>query len=147
MSTVAPDCGTCGPSRPGAALWLPGCPWTFRLAGSRSACPALELYEAGHLIDIVSSTRVAVSVLRGARAAASEPGGHVLAWGRMPVTGHCPQVSFVGRGWRPDAQVATVAQVTSWCWIAVAEGSFAAATARTPAGLLRCRIVRGRPWC
>jgi hypothetical protein len=153
MPTVAPDCGTSGPSLSGGELWLPGCPWSFRLAGPHSACPALELYEAGHLIDIVSSTRVAVSLLRGARSAAGELGQRTIAWGRMPVTGNrpltenWPQVRFAERGWRRDSQAAAAVQVTTWCWVAVASGSFAAATVRTSTELLRRRIVRGRPWC
>jgi hypothetical protein len=147
MPTVAPECGPSGTGLLGEAARLPGCPWTFRLAGPRSACPALELYEAGNLIDVVSSTRIAASHLRGARAAAGESGERVLAWGRIPDTGNCPQVRFIERGWRRGSRAATAAQVTTWCWIAVADGSFGAVTARTPAGLLRCRMVRGRPWC
>jgi hypothetical protein len=146
MPTVAPDCGTSGPGPGGAAARLPGYPWTFRIAGPRSACPALELYEAGSLIDVVSSTRIAASHLRGARAAAGESGERALAWGRMPETGTCPRVRFIERGWRGGTRAATVAQVTTWCWVAVADGSFGAVTARTPAGLLRCRIARGRSW-
>ena len=147
MPTVAPDCGTSGPGLPGDELWLPGYPWTFRLAGPHSACPAVELYEAGHLIDVVSSTRVAVSLVRGARSAAGARGEGTIAWGRMPVTDSCPQVRFAERGFRRGSQAATAVQVTTWCWVAVADGSFAAATVRTSAGLFRCRIVRGRPWC
>jgi hypothetical protein len=147
MPTVVPDCETRGLGLPGEEAWLPGCPWTFRLAGSRSACPALELYQADQLVDIVSSTRVAVSLLHGARAAAGASGERTIAWGRMPVTGSCPEVRFIERGWRRNTRAATVAQVTTWCWVAVAEGSFAAATASTPAETLRCRIVRGQPWC
>jgi hypothetical protein len=147
MPTVAPDCGTTEVALAGDAARLPGSPWTFRLAGSRSACPALELYEADHLIDVVSSTRIAVSLLRGARAVAAGSGERTIAWGRMPVTGTCPQVRFVERGWRRGTRAATAAQVTTWCWVAVADGSFAAATVSTPAELLRCRTVRGRPWC
>ncbi len=147
MPTVAPDCAASGPGLAGIAARLPGYPWTFRIAGPRSACPALELYEAGDLIDVVSATRVTASHLRGARAAAGDSGERVLAWGRVPETGNGPQVRFIERGWRRGARAATVAQVTTWCWVAVADGSFGAVTARTPAGLLRCRIVRGRPWC
>jgi hypothetical protein len=147
MPTAAPDCATSGPFPHGDAAWPSGRPWTFRIAGPHSACPALELYEAGHLIDIVSSTRIALSPLRGARAAAGESGERVLAWGRMPQTGNCPQVRFIERGWRRGSLAATVTQVTTWCWVAVADGHFGAVTARTPAGLLRCRIARGRPWC
>jgi hypothetical protein len=147
MPTVAPDCPTSGPGPQGDPAWLPGYPWTFRLAGPHSVCPALELYEVGDLIDIVSSTRIAASHLRGARAAAAESGERALAWGRMPETGSCPQVRFIEPGWRRGTRAATVSQVTAWCWVAVADGSFGAVTARTPAGLLRCRIARGRPWC
>jgi hypothetical protein len=146
MPTVAPDCAASGPGLPGDAAWLPGCPWTFRVAGARSDCPALELYEADDLIDIVSSTRVAVSLLRGARAFSGESDEQALAWGRMPESGNCPQVRFIDRGSRRAGRPAAVAQVTSWCWIAVADGGFGAVTAASPSGLVRCRIARGRPW-
>lgn len=145
MPTVAPDCGTSGPGLLGQAARLPGYPWTFRLAGPRSGRPALELYEAGNLIDVVSSTRIAASHLRGARAVARESGELAIAWGRVPETGTCPQVRFVERGWRRGIRAATVVQVTTWCWVAVADGSFAAVTVRGPEGLLRLRMVRSRP--
>jgi hypothetical protein len=125
----------------------PGAPWSVRLAGRRSARPALEIYEAGELIDIVSSTRIAVRQLRGARIAAGGTGRRVLAWGRMPTAGACPEVEFGERRHHGRVQAATVIAVVSWCWLAFAEGAFATVTVRTPDAVLRQRVAGGRPWC
>ena len=47
--------------------------WSVRLAGAGSASPAIELYAAGVLIDVVSATAVAPQLLRGARAVTLGP--------------------------------------------------------------------------
>ncbi|HSZ46450.1 MAG TPA: hypothetical protein VK823_13995 [Streptosporangiaceae bacterium] len=147
MLAMAPETGYGEAGSPVRAPELPGYPWSVRLAGPGSACPALEIYEGGDLIDIVSSTRIAVRHLRGARTAAGYAGPRVLAWGRMPATGTCPEVEFGARRRRGGVQAASVIAIVSWCWVALAEGSFATVTVRAPAAVLRQRVAGGRPWC
>jgi hypothetical protein len=145
MPIVSPERGT-GYSN-GLLLQLPGDPWSIRLAGATSACPAIELYEAGDLVDVISATPVALRQLRGARAAAGSTGPRALAWGRLPAAGCCPEVEFSQGAWRANVRRATVIQVTTWCWLAVADGRYAAVTVRIADGRLRRRLARGLPCC
>jgi len=146
MQTAPPawDCAW-QQDHPGLALVLPGRPWAVRLAGGQSACPALEVYAAGVLLDVVSSTRLDAPLLRGTRAADSGAGPCALAWGRLPVSGTAPEVEFSrGRCWlsRP---LGTVLELTSWCWLAVADGHFSRVAVRSDGRCVRARIRRGRP--
>src|SRR5215510_9254159 len=83
----------------GPALVLPGRPWAVRLAGRDPAFGALEVYEADVLLDVVTSTRLALLLLR----------------------------------------------LTSWCWLAVADGRFDRVAVRSGDACVRSRIRQGRP--
>jgi len=149
MLIVSPECDT---SWPDGLLPCPlGDPWSVRLAGARSGRPAIELYEAGDLVDVISSTTIARRLLRGARAAGPEAARtdaapRAIAWGRLPAGGSSPAVVFSGPLGR-DARAAAVIVPVSWCWIAVADGRFARVTVRTPDEALRRRLARRLPWC
>jgi hypothetical protein len=124
-------------------LVVPGRPWAVRLAGRRSAWPAVEVYRSGDLLDVVSSTRLSPALLRGARAAEGGAGPCVLAWGRMPVAGASPEVGFtIGRR-SPYSQPGIVLRPTSWCWVAVADGRFDRVEVQSGdsrvVGRIRCR--------
>jgi hypothetical protein len=143
MRAAPPERGRITEQNAGPALVLPARPWAVRVAGSRSAWPAVEIYQAGALLDVVSSTRLAPTLLRGARAGAGGAGPCVLAWGRMPVTGASPQVEFIlGRRWR-YSQPGTALRLTSWCWLAVADGRFDRVAVQSADG---CFIGRVRQW-
>jgi len=124
-------------------LVVPGRPWAVRLAGSHSAWPALEVYQAGALLDVVSSTRLAPILLRGARAAEGGAGPCVLAWGRMPVTGVSPEVEFTLGRRGPYSWPGTVLRLTSWCWLAVADGRFNRVAVRSGDNRFIARIHQG----
>jgi hypothetical protein len=126
-------------------LVVPGRPWAVRVAGRHSACPALEVYQAGALLDVVSSTRLAAALLRGARAAEDRAGPCVLAWGRMPVSGASPEVEFTLGRHRPYQQPGAVLRLTSWCWLAVADGRFDRVAVRSGDDCVRARIHRELP--
>lgn len=145
MLIVSPDCGTSCPD--GGLSCLLGDPWWVRLAGARSACPALELYEAGELIDVISATSVAGVLLRGARATAATAGRRAVAWGRLPATGIPPDVWFSPRRGRAQPRSGTVFLPAAWCWVAVADGPFAAVTVRAGEHVLDRRLARGLPCC
>lgn len=143
---TAPPAGDCAWQQdPGLALVLPGRPWAVRLAGSHSACPALEVYAAGVLLDVVSSTRLDAPLLRGTRAADGGAGPCALAWGRLPMSGTTPQVDFSrGRRW-PDGRSATVLKLTSWCWLAVADGQFSRVAVWSADRSAQAKIRPARP--
>jgi hypothetical protein len=138
MLIVSPDCD------PSTSLL--GEPWSVRLAGATSACPAIELYESGELVDVISATSVAAPLLRGARLAAAGSGPRAIAWGRLPGAGRWPEVGF-GRPWRRDPQSATLIVPASWCWVAIADGRLGSVTVRSAAGSARRRLARGVPCC
>jgi len=149
MRTAPPEQVCSWQQDAGPALVLPGRPWAVRPAGRDSAFPALEVYQAGVLLDVVSSTRLAAPLLRGARASDGRAGPCVLAWGRLPATGASPAVEFtVGRR-RSYSQAGIVLKLTSWCWLAVADGRFDRVAVRcgdrcSSAKVHRAKIRRGR---
>jgi len=145
MRTAPPERGCAAGQVAEPTLVLPWRPWAVRVAGSRSAWPAVEVYQGGALLDVVSSTRLAPVLLRGARAAEGEAGPCVLAWGRLPVTVGSPQVEFtLGRHWR-YSQPGIVLRPTSWCWLAVADGRFDRVAAQAADGRFTARVRQGRP--
>jgi hypothetical protein len=124
MRTAPPERDCSRQQDTGPVLVLPGRPWVVRLAGRQSPFPALEIYHAAVLLDVVSSTRLVAPLLRGARASDGPAGPCALAWGRMPATGTYPAVEFAFGRYRPGSQPGTVLRLTSWCWLAVADGRF-----------------------
>ncbi|HTX83048.1 MAG TPA: hypothetical protein VME44_12745 [Streptosporangiaceae bacterium] len=145
MRTAPPvwDC-ECQQDRAGPALVLPGRPWAVRLAGGHSACPALEIYSAGVLLDVVSSTRLDAPFLRGTRETDGGAGPCALAWGRLPMSGAPPEVEFSRGRMRPTRRPGTVLEATSWCWLAIADGSFDRVAVRAEGRCVRAKIRRGR---
>ncbi len=137
--------GTC------PTLW----PWSYRIAGASSWWPAVEVYEADSLLDVVASTRIAAQLLRGARMARSADGGRAFAWGRLPLSGDVMSVEFSRgrvRTSRHSAPVVratvvrpTVVEASSWCWLAVADGPYDAVTVRCGGMAIRSRLRASRP--
>jgi hypothetical protein len=105
----------------GCAAWWP---WSVRIAGAMSHCPAVELYEGGSLLDVVTSTRLAAQLLRGGTAVRSPAGGRVLAWGRLPLSGGLPVVEFSRGTLRGSRLVVPAVTVTSWCWLAIGDALY-----------------------
>jgi hypothetical protein len=119
-----------------AALW----PWSYRVAGAMSSWPAVEMYEAGSLLDVVTSTRLTATVLRGARAVRSIRGGRVLAWGRVPLRGGLPAVEFSHGTFHRARLAVPPVRVTSWCWLAVADALYDRVTVRYDGVAARRRL-------
>jgi hypothetical protein len=123
---------------------LRGTPWSIRLAGACSARPALEFYEACSLLDVVSSTPVAPQLVRGARAASQAGRQRVLAWGRLPASPAGIAVAFTsGIIWRRALQ-AEVIEITSWCWLAIADGRFDRVVVSAGENRVQHRLAGGR---
>lgn len=121
-------------------LW----PWTYRVAGPRSSWPAVEVYEAGSLLDVVSSTMLSAQVLRGARSVRVAGRRRVLAWGRLPLTAGLPAVEFSRSRRRAPGQPVTPVSVTAWCWLAVADGRYDTVTVSAGGTAIRRRLREGR---
>lgn len=148
MWTVLPEHGPADRWPGGSACSTPDWPWSFRLAGARSAWPALEVYEFDDLLDAVSSTRMAARLLRGGRTVTCETGSRAIAWGRLPPAAKLEVEFGCRRGcWRGRAGAAVrpgVTEITSWCWVAIADGRFDHVTVRSGSAWMRYRLARGR---
>jgi hypothetical protein len=133
-----------GPSGPEDTLASPlGDPWSVRLAGPDSGCPALELYEAGELLDVISATTLVRPLLRGGRAVRIAAGPRAIAWGRLPADGIRPRVSFGPRRGRSEPILAAVMLPADWCWVAIGDGWFGSVTVRAGDQGRRRRLARG----
>jgi hypothetical protein len=99
---------------------LTGTPWSVRLGRASEGRAALEVYDAGSLIDIVVATRVTPKILRGARRGPRS----AVAWGRLPADAGSLTVLFSRGRRRRDPHVAEVIAVGGFCWLAVAPGLF-----------------------
>lgn len=122
-------------------------PWSYRIAGAMSCWPAVELYEGGCLLDVVTSTRLTAQVLRGARAVRSAGGGRVLAWGRVPLRGGLPAVEFGGGAFRGACLAVPPVRITSWCWLAVADALSDRVTVRHDGTAVQRRLRVSRASC
>jgi hypothetical protein len=130
-------------------------PWSYRIAGAASPWPAVEVYEGGSLLDVVTRTRIAAQLLRGARAVSADDGERAFAWGRLPLDGDVPSVEFTRRRPRKSRRNApvvgatvvgaTVFAATNWCWLAVADGRYDAVIVRSGGIAIRSRLRAGRP--
>jgi hypothetical protein len=129
------------------AMALDGTPWSVRRVRGSGMTPALEIYEAGRLADIVVATSVTSQILRGARRARSGTQVLVLAWGRLAADGHPVSVAFAGR--RPrhaGAARPEVIEVAGLAWFAATAGRFSVVSARHRGGCERLRFGAGPLW-
>jgi hypothetical protein len=122
-------------------LW----PWSYRIGGALSPSPAVELFEAGSLVDVVSSTRLDVPMLRGARAFRVSGSRRVVAWGRLPLTAGVPTVEFSCGRRRALRQAVAALTITTWCWLAVTCGQYDAVTVSHGGMAVRRRFQAGPP--
>ena len=68
-------------------LYLPGTPWSMRLADGSGGRPALEVYAAGSLLDVVVASSRASRLLRGACAVIIAGQARAIAWGLYRTAG------------------------------------------------------------
>ena len=102
-------------------------PWSVRFAHGTRGRVALEVYNAGLLLDVLVAQPLAADLLRGARRTVFNGRSSVLAWGHLPPDGIPPAVLLTRRHRAPHAaEPSTGAGVF---WIALAQGSFDRVTA------------------
>jgi hypothetical protein len=121
-------------------LYLPGTPWSMRLACGSGSRPALEVYAAGALIDVMVTTSLASQLLRGACAAVVAGQARAIAWGCLPAWGEPPSVEFLRGGIRRRAQLEGAESVAGWFWFADTDGRFSQVVVTSQRCRESCRI-------
>ncbi|MFF9365640.1 hypothetical protein [Streptomyces griseoluteus] len=118
-------------------------PWTVRLSRGSQGRDALELYAAGHLVDVVVPTALVSTTLRGAGRAPGDGCPFTLAWGVLEAgRGVPPKVTFSRRGLRGTVRrEGELFLVGDRFWLDAVEGRFTRVTAtRADGGVERRRI-------
>ncbi|WP_042402808.1 hypothetical protein [Streptacidiphilus carbonis] len=97
-------------------------PWSVRFGLGTKGRTALEVYNAGLLLDILVARPLAADLLRGARRASPNGRPSVLAWGHLPPDGVPPAVVCSQRNHtRKPAEAIPAAGAF---WLATLEGCF-----------------------
>jgi hypothetical protein len=115
-------------------------PWLVRTSAGTAGWPAMEIYAADRLLDVVVATTLVAGILRGARRAVWDGLPGAIAWGRLPADGTNIAVHFAQRGLRrwPGSRAqrtdrerypggicpAQVSVVGERFWVATADGRF-----------------------
>jgi hypothetical protein len=124
---------------------LAGTPWSVRRGRGPGTRPALEIWEADSVADIIVATPIASQTLRGARRTRGGGPALSLAWGRLPAGPHVLSVTFSG-GWLPRRTVpAEVIDAGGLAWFALAAGRFAAVSVACRGGRERLSVRAVRP--
>jgi hypothetical protein len=128
----------------GDPLPLPGTPWSVRPAAGPAGRPAVEIYAAGSMLDVMVAPPLAPRVLRGACSLAWSGQPCTVAWGFLPAR---PGLSvwFTRGPVRSYCFAAPVSVIAGTFWVAPAEGRFRAVTVEHGAGRDRCRVRAARP--
>lgn len=118
-----PACAEHGPYE------LPDPPWSVRVSRETAARPAMEVYAADTLLDVVVATPLAAGILCGASRTVVGGQHRAIAWGRLVGSSSGITVRFSRRGLRGGGHTAEVMQVNDWFWVAMAEGRFGTVSA------------------
>jgi hypothetical protein len=122
-------------------LYLRGTPWSMRLASGSGGRPALELYAAGSLIDVVVESSLTSQLLRGACMTVVARQVRVIAWGCLPTArGELPSVEFIRGRVRRQAQREGASSVADWFWFADTNGRFSQVVVTSQGKRESCRI-------
>jgi hypothetical protein len=123
-------------------LLPPGSPWLVRVARATDGRPALEVYAAGSLIDVVVAPSLGCRLVRGACSAVVARKSCAIAWGCLPVTGSPPpDVEFIRGRFRRRPQPAKTDSVAGWFWFATAGGRFSRVAAVSDGTRESCRVL------
>jgi hypothetical protein len=123
---------------------LAGTPWSVRPAGGPAGRPAVEIYAAGSMLDVMVAPALAARVLRGACSLAWAGQPWAVAWGFLP-TRFGFSVWFTRGPARSRCSAAPVSVIAGSFWIAPAEGRFRAVTVEHGGGRDRGRVRVARP--
>ena len=122
-------------------LYLPGTPWSMRLGRGSGDRPALEVYAAGALIDVMVASSRASQLLRGGCAAVVAGQARAVAWGCLPATwDELPLVEFHRGRIRRRVQQEETESVAGWFWFADSGGRFSRVVVTSQEGRQSCRV-------
>ncbi|MGK4583390.1 hypothetical protein [Kitasatospora sp. HPMI-4] len=98
--------------------------WSVRPGAGWRKRASLEIYEADELLDVmVVSALGGHQLLRGARHRVGADGPTGFAWGRLPIDGSLPEVTFTSGGLRGrSSRPARVVPLSDTFWLAWVEG-------------------------
>ncbi len=133
-----PDCGEHD------AYELLRAPWSVRVSRQTAARPAMEIYAADTLLDVVVATPLSAGVLCGAARTVTGGQPHAVAWGRLIGSAAGITTRFSRRSLGGGGHAADVMPVNDWFWVATAEGRFATVTV-TYLGISTRRRIAGVP--
>jgi hypothetical protein len=102
---------------------LPGPPWRIRPAAGPAGRPAIEIYAAGCIVDVLVAPALAARVLRGACSVTQAGKRWALAWGYLPPGAGLSVVFSRGLAIR-RASPARISVIAGWFWVAPAVGRF-----------------------
>ncbi|GAA2743614.1 hypothetical protein GCM10010440_23780 [Kitasatospora cinereorecta] len=133
------------PAAESVDLLAPVGPWLVRVRRPRGRRRAIEVYEQGELVDVLTESALARGgLLRGVRQAGGRLRGHqgrvgeggraAFAWGRLPESGLPPTVTFLRRGVRRRRCAARVVPVDGRFWFACVDGTFHGVQVTSPCG-------------
>ena len=112
----------------------------MRLACSSGVRPALEVYAAGSLLDVVVASSRAGRLLRGACAVVVAGQARTIAWGCLPTAcAELPSVEFLRGRIRRRAQPEETEGVASWFWFADTDRRYSRVQVTSQRGRESCR--------
>jgi hypothetical protein len=115
--------------------------WAVRVSRETAARPAMEIYAAGTLLDVVVATPLSAGTLCGASRMVVNGQHHAIAWGRLIGSAAGIAVRFSRRRLGGGGHTADVMPVNEWFWVATAEGRFASVTVTYLGASQRRRIA------
>jgi hypothetical protein len=115
--------------------------WSVRVSRQAAARPAMEIYAAGTLLDVVVATPLSAGILCGASRMVASGQHHAIAWGRLIGSASGITVRFSRRRLGGGGHTADVMPVNDWFWVATAEGRFASVTVTRLGASQRRRIA------
>jgi hypothetical protein len=119
-------------------------PWSVRISRQTAARPAMEIYAADTLLDVVVATPLSAGILCGAARTVAGGQHHAIAWGRLIGSAAGISVRFSPRRFGGGGHAAEVMPINDWFWVATAEGRFAAVTV-TYLGISKRRRIAAVP--
>jgi hypothetical protein len=115
--------------------------WSVRVSRQTAARPAMEIYAADTLLDVVVATPLSAGTLSGASRMVAGGQHHAIAWGRLIGSASGITVRFSRRRLVGGGHTADVMPVNDWFWVATAEGRFASVTVTYLGASQRRRIA------
>ena len=119
--------------------------WSVRVSRQTAARPAMEIYAADTLLDVVVATPLSAGILCGASRMVAGGQHQAIAWGRLIGSASGITVRFARRRLGGAGRTADVMAVNDWFWVATAEGRFASVIVTYLGASQRRRITAAPP--